>query len=197
MPLMVGHGVWTIRNQGAATTCELIGDGFLGQPVNGITSLAFLVGGLVVASRPGVRWIGIALAATGIGSFLSHGPMPPYSDWVHDVTLGWLLVLIAATGTRWEKQARWGSIPLLGAGLAVIPGIAGPARILLAGLAVVSVLLQDRSPRTLVPLGLLAAAGLIGWLGDTGGPLCNPASPFQPHALWHVGAAAAVTWWAL
>lgn len=192
---MVGDGVWTIRNQGAATTCELIGDGFLGQPANAISSLALVAGGVLLITRPRVRWIGIALAGAGIGSFLSHGPMPLYSDWVHDVSLGWLLLVVAATGTRWERQARWIPLPVLGLALALVPAVAEPAGVALAVLAVGSVLMRDRSARTLAPLGLLAVAGLIGRLGDTGGPLCDPTSLLQPHALWHLGAAAALTWW--
>jgi hypothetical protein len=37
----------------------------------------------------------------------------------------------------------------------------------------------------------------IGRLGGSGGPLCNPDSLLQPHALWHVGAAGVATWWAI
>jgi hypothetical protein len=47
------------------------------------------------------------------------------------------------------------------------------------------------------PLALLAVVAVIGRLGATGGPLCDPDSLWQPHGLWHVGAAVVVVWWAL
>jgi hypothetical protein len=38
---------------------------------------------------------------------------------------------------------------------------------------------------------------IFGRLGDTGGPLCDADSLFQPHGVWHIGAAVAVGWWAM
>ncbi|HLF43892.1 MAG TPA: hypothetical protein VJA46_10265, partial [Acidimicrobiia bacterium] len=80
---------------GAAADCESIGVGLLRQPVNSLTTLAFAVAGIVVMTRrPERLWVGIALIATGIGSFLFHGPMPGGSEWAHDVTLAWLLLVV-------------------------------------------------------------------------------------------------------
>jgi hypothetical protein len=41
------------------------------------------------------------------------------------------------------------------------------------------------------------SVAVIGRLGSTNWPLCDPASPWQTHGLWHLGAAVAVTWWAI
>jgi hypothetical protein len=183
---------------GAAADCESIGVGLLGQPVNSLTTLAFVVAGIVVmARRPERRWVGIALIATGIGSFLFHGPMPPGSEWAHDVTLAWLLLVVAGDGSRW---ARWSRIPgLLAIGVlfGLLPVAADPVAVALAVLAVVSVLRADRSPGTWGAVALLVAGGIFGRLGATTWPLCDPDSMLQTHGLWHLAAATAVTIWAL
>jgi len=164
--------------------------------VNSLTTLAFVIGGTIIIFRTSHVWIGIASIATGIGSLLFHGPRPPYGEWVHDLTLAWLLLVVGAHGRSWE---RWAHIPGLAAvaALVLIPGAADPLGVALAALAIVLLLLDDRTMSTLGPLALLATVAIIGRLGATGGPLCDPNSVWQPHGLWHLGAAAAVTWWAL
>jgi hypothetical protein len=183
---------------GAAADCELIGAGFLGQPINALTTLGFVVAGIIViGSSRDVRWIGIGLIATGIGSFLFHGPMPPGDEWAHDATLAWLVTMVAAWGTRWEGSSRLPSLLVIGAVVAVVPVIADPLAVALTLLALFSILRFDRSPATLAPLLLLGVVAVLGRLGATGGPLCVPESLFQPHGVWHLGAASAVVWWAL
>jgi hypothetical protein len=49
----------------------------------------------------------------------------------------------------------------------------------------------------MAPLLLLGVVAVYGRLGATAGPLCDPASLFQPHAVWHLGSALAVAWWAM
>ncbi len=183
---------------GAAADCELIGPGLLGQPVNSLTTVAFLIAGsLILASRPDRRWVGAAAIATGIGSFLFHGPMPPGSEWAHDVTLAWLLFVVALDA--FPRRSRWAVIGLiaLGALFAAAPDAADAVAVILAIVAFASVLRQDRSASTIGSLCLLLASAIIGRLGATGGPLCDAASVLQPHGLWHVSAAVAVAWWAL
>lgn len=181
---------------GALRDCEAVVDAFLGQPVNSLTSLAFVAGGVVILWRSGPKWVGIASVATGVGSFLFHGPMTPRSEWVHDFTLAWLILVVAGVGKSWE---RWTRLPGLAA-LAVataIPGLADPVAVALAAVAIFILVRDDRSVSTLGPLVLLAIVAVIGRLGATGGPLCDPGSAWQPHGLWHLGAATAVVWWAL
>jgi hypothetical protein len=183
---------------GAAADCEAIGAGFLGQPVNTLTTLAFIVaGGLVMVRRRELSWVGVALIATGIGSFLFHGPMPRGSEWAHDVTLAWLLALITITGGRWARLAPIPVLVALGVGFWLFPEAGDPVAVLLTVLAVIALLARDHSASTLGPLALLAAAAVFGRLGSTVGPLCDPNSVLQPHGVWHVGAAVAVAWWAI
>ncbi|HEX6219617.1 MAG TPA: hypothetical protein VF115_00840 [Acidimicrobiia bacterium] len=146
---------------GALRDCEAIGDSFLGQPVNSLTTLAFVIAGVVVwrySTRP---WVAVGLIGTGVGSFLFHGPMPPYSQVAHDVTLWFLVVAVLISIVVDFRSTRGGWRHLLG------------------------------------PLLLLATVAVIGRLGATGNPLCDADSIWQPHGLWHLGSAAAVTWWAV
>jgi len=183
---------------GAAADCEAIGVGLFRQPVNSLTTLAFVVAGIVVIiRRPDRRWVGGALVATGVGSFMFHGPMPPGSEWAHDVTLAWLLLVVAAEGTRW---AEWSRIPgLLALSLLfwLLPAAGDPIAVALTILALISVLRADRSARTWAAVSLLAVSGALGRLGATGWPWCEPDSTLQLHGLWHLAAAAAVTIWVL
>jgi hypothetical protein len=182
---------------GAAADCEAIGAGFLGQPVNALTTIGFVMaGGLVIARRPERRWVGVALIATGLGSFLFHGPMPPGSEWAHDVTLTWLIVVVAGAGTRVEPFTKLPALLLIGALFAIAPPLADPIAVAAAIVAVVS-LLRGRDYAAVPPLLLLGAVAVFGRLGATGGPLCDPGSLFQPHGVWHLGAAVAVAWWAI
>jgi hypothetical protein len=182
---------------GAAADCEAISAGFLGQPVNSLTTIAFLVAGIwTFARRQERRWIGVGLIATGVGSFLFHGPMPPGNEWAHDVSLAWLIVLIAASDTRWQGLSRLPALAVLGLTFWWLPDIADPVAVALTVVAVISLLTRDRSFSTWAPLALLSFVGIVGRLGSSQGPWCDPDSVLQTHGLWHVGAAVAVAWWA-
>ena len=181
---------------GAVADCERILDSMWGQPVNSVTTFAFVLAGVVIAIRPGRRWLAAAAAATGVGSFLFHGPMVPGSQWAHDVTLAWLLVVAGATGTRYQRWATWPALVVVAVLLAAATGAGDPAAGLAAAGAIATILWRDRSRRTIGALALLGLVAVIGRLGSTGGPLCRPDSILQAHGLWHLGAAAAVAIWA-
>lgn len=182
---------------GAAADCELIGPGILGQPVNTITTLALVVAGGTLLTRPRLRWVGIGLIATGVGSFLFHGPMPAASEWAHDVSLAWLILLVAGLGRSWESWTRIPGLTALAILFAVFPDVADPVAVVITAVALILILKDDRSVGTIAPLALLGVAAILGRLGATGGPLCDPDSLFQWHGVWHLAAAGAVTWWAL
>lgn len=181
---------------GAIADCERVIHAFWGQPVNTITTLAFVGSGVIVWRRTDRRWLAAALAATGIGSFVFHGPMPPGAQWMHDVTLAWLLAVAGGRGTAIERWTTWPALAALGVGFAVVPASADITAVGASVAAIGSILLRDRSPRTIGAMALLAGSAIVGRLSATGGPLCNPDSLLQGHGLWHVGAAAAVALWA-
>lgn len=182
---------------GALADCELIRESFLAQPANTLSTLAFVLVGLFIARRPDVRWVGLATIATGVGSFLFHGPLAPGAVWIHDTTLVWLILVIVGWGRSLERWTYLPSLGLLGVVFAGAPLAADPLAIALATGAIVGFYFTDRTISTWGPLALLGVAAVIGRLGATGGPLCDPSSIWQPHALWHMAAAAAVAWWAL
>lgn len=205
--MLIAQTVWQYRSRrqgspgyldpvGAAGDCELIGTGLLGQPVNAITSLVFAIAGLWVVPIARMRWVGAGLVATGLGSFAFHGAMPIWGEWAHDVTLAWLIALIGGIGTRWEPWSRLPALGVLGLLFALAPITADPVAVALAVIVIGSLLLRDRSRESIGPLMLLGASAILGRLGATGGPLCDPDSVWQLHGLWHVGAAVAVAWWA-
>lgn len=164
--------------------------------MNSLTTAAFVVGGLIVAVRTRHVWVGIATVATGIGSFLFHGPMPPYAEWAHDASLAWLLLVLGSHGRSWESWSRTPGLLVIAA-IVAVPGTANPLAVALSAGAIVLLLMDERSLATLGPLVLLVTVAIIGRLGATGGPLCDPNSVWQPHGLWHLGAATAITWWAV
>lgn len=180
---------------GAVGDCELIGPGILGQPVNTLTTGAFLLLGVWLASNARSRWVGVALMATGAGSFVFHGFMPPWGEWAHDVALAWLIATIAGQGTRWERWSRLPALAALAALFAAFPIAADPVAVALAVIAGAALLARRPPLAELMPFGLLAIVAILGRLGSTGGPLCDPSSIWQLHGLWHIGAAVAVTWW--
>lgn len=90
---------WTAAAAIGPSDCERIGDAFLAQPVLALTSLMYVGAGLVAACwalrgrTAAAGAVGAALVAVGFGSFLYHGPQPPWAGPVHD----WPIFVLAAT----------------------------------------------------------------------------------------------------
>lgn len=181
---------------GAIADCERIVEGFLAQPANAVTSLGFVATAPLVW-RAGQRGVATALAATGVGSFLFHGPMWPGSQWAHDVSLAWLLVSVGVSGTRFERMGGWPALGGVGVLLATVPAAASSTAGLVAAGAIGSVLWRRRNRRTWLALGVLGLGAVVGRLSATGARWCNPDTLLQGHSFWHLAAAAAVAMWAL
>ena len=146
--------------------CERVRDGAIAQPVNTVTSAAFLVaaGALAVRARhaPTHRAEALAYSAllglVGAGSIAFHGPQPRGSQQLHD----WPIVALLSLG------------------------VATPAVRALRGRPALPGLDRRRGVR-FTATALAAAAAWAG--GRTGSPLCRPDSPLQLHGCWHVLAA--------
>lgn len=179
---------------GAAADCERILHPFWGQPVNAVTSLTFVAAGVwLYRRRSDRRPLAVAMAGVGLGSFAFHGPMPGWADWAHDVTLGWLLVVVALTAFERPRYAG-PALVLLGVILALAPDLADPLAAT-ATVVIVVGLLGAGHRAALAPLLLLGLAAVVGRLAATGNPWCRPEALLQGHGVWHVVAAVAVAWW--
>lgn len=86
-----------------ASDCEALHGGLLGQPVNALSSLAYVVAAAYVLRRDGPVGPAVALAAVGAGSVLYHGPMPAGAEAAHDGTIAALLA--GASLVAWRRRA--------------------------------------------------------------------------------------------
>jgi hypothetical protein len=197
--------------------CERLLESWVSQPVNAVSSLAFVLVGLrllvMFRSRSGPRPIlagafAAVLVLVGIGSFAFHGPGGVTADWVHDGSITALLALIVALELR--RRAGWSDSQVLigwsvaAAGLVLVellrPGVGDPLNAPLAVAAIVGVMAPQLGPgrvpqpdrrrqRVFAAVGVLALGAIVMLLSRTGAPLCFPDAVVQGHAIWHVLAA--------
>ena len=188
--------------------CESIGDGFLAQPVNALSSLTFSVVGLALltwagkaqATERAVRYtFVVAMIATGIGSFLYHGPQTAGSGFLHDITFLVALLIVAvanvSTWLQWPSSRLWGVFAALGVTAAVVLAVFPSVTNVLTGISVLILVTGDVGMHRLggidgrwygVALGALAIALIFFLVGRTGSPLCDPDTVLQGHGAWHV-----------
>lgn len=192
--------------------CEHIGRGLLGQPANTLSSLAYVLAGMLilgraVAGRPSARLAPAVYAVTvigiGIGSAAYHGPMPTWGRFAHDLSIAVVLAFVIGYDVAFARGAA------VSTGLALFGGLAGACAVVLAlspdsGNALDAVLVAGavaaeigaaRSPTGsakvdgrvwIVAAGVLTIGALLNALGRTDAPLCEPENPVQLHAVWHV-----------
>jgi hypothetical protein len=107
-----------------ASDCEALRDGWLGQPVNTLSSLAYVAAGAYLLRRDAssTPLLALALAGVGVGSVLYHGPMPRGAEPLHD---GSIVALVAAVGLAWRHHSfRWPpAAALTAAGAAVVANV--------------------------------------------------------------------------
>ena len=149
---------------------------------------------------------GFAMAATGIGSFVFHGFDSAVAQFLHDITFLvtiWLLAVINVSEVRgWSRRVGWGvvgmGIVLFSVFLIIVP----QATNILTFLVTLALVLADvtlrrsgasRSWWYWAALVSIVIAVLAFILGRSAGPLCDPDSLIQGHALWHLLSASAIT----
>lgn len=186
--------------------CETVADGLLAEPVSAVTSLAFVVAGAVILVRRRDRLrLGFAalVAGIGIGSVVQHGPDPVWSDVAHDLPLLATIAFVGADGAAdlLDRRRHWwwwvAPAVLLLVVVAAAPRAGDLAQVALAVVAVAVTLVRGGFRRAVrrriaTVLLLLAVGGAVGRLSRAGGPLCDPASLVQGHAVWHLLAATAL-----
>ena len=199
-PSAPGGQDWALSSRRmGATECELIRDGFLAQPVNALSSLVLIVAGIVIVRRHrGNRMasvLGAIVALVGLGSFLFHGPQVEGSQLLHD----WANVSAATAVASWAWAPRSGWSPTTPLRITVVAAVlslavlgswieAGPWLLAVAAVAA-GWGLATRGRVALAAAAAFVAGAVLLVLGRTGGPLCDPASAWQPHAGWHLLAA--------
>ena len=205
---------WRRRRRLGESDCEEIRSGFIAQPVNALSSVAYVAGGgWVVASgaragRPAAVAFGGLLGAVGVGSVLYHGPCPPGAQQAHDASLAAALGLVVLHNTaaisgrhhlvRGAAQAAVAiaaAVPVLPRGRFTnqVAAVLGIAAVTTEALSVRSH--HPRGPAA-AAAGTLALGALVNILSRTGGPLCRPTSLIQGHAVWHVLSAVSLAAWA-
>ncbi|HEV8116280.1 MAG TPA: hypothetical protein VGP53_08590 [Acidimicrobiales bacterium] len=96
----------------AASDCEAIRPGLVGQPANTLSSLAFVVAALPIAQAARRRgrpaWLAVAAAAAveGVGSVGYHGPGGRRAKWLHDAGIAALVGTVAVAVTSEGAPVR-------------------------------------------------------------------------------------------
>jgi hypothetical protein len=144
----------------AESDCEQLRPGWLAQPANAASSLAYVAVGVWLlwrSRRPGVdrRALvvgGGAMVGVGVGSLAYHGPQPAWAGPVHDGAVAWLALVLVTQNLRLVARPAGGRIAVT-AWASAAPCLA------------------------------LALAAYVA--GRAGSALCHPAALWQPHAAWH------------
>lgn len=192
--------------------CEHIGRGLLAQPTNTLSSLAYVVAGLLLLwrafavrshARTACTVYAVTVVGVGVGSVAFHGPMPAWGRFAHDLSIATVLAFVIGYDVA---LARASTVPR---GLAVSGALAGVCAIALAAWpdagngvdallvagAITAELAAAHSPAGratgdarvwIVVAGVLTVGAVLNALGRTDAPLCDPDSPVQLHAAWHV-----------
>lgn len=211
-----------LRESIGESDCETLRDDRLAQPVNAITSSAYVAVGAVVVASGRIRGrelvaavlYGICLVGIGLGSILFHGPQPAGSRILHDLPILLTVVFIAVhdldpVWIRMRHPMRWfvGAVPVATALTLFAPDVGGIATAI--GVGAISVLEAVIARRRLRPMatgrphrwhratvGVSAVAASWWLLGRSDSFACDPDSVVQFHGLWHLLSAVLLgLWW--
>jgi hypothetical protein len=142
--------------------------------------------------------LGTAVAASGLAAFSAHASATAWAYHLDGAAIVLLTAILAAH--EWRPTVPTVAVAGLGivvAGTAALFGAPGTnlVSVVLAALVIAAQPLRMRSRRAAPALAagaLLAVGAVVRALGDSGGPWCDPGSPLQGHAVWHLLAAAAL-----
>jgi len=192
--------------------CEALRSGWLAQPANAVSSLAYVAAGVWLlwrATRSGsaramLVAAGAAMVGVGVGSVAYHGPQPDWARTLHDGSIVWLALVIIGHNlwllTRTSlRRAVLSAAPALAA-VPLVPGSGAgsrlPGPVVVAGVLVAGAVLARPTITAAARVAwrrsaLWMAPALAAYVaGRTGSALCRPGLLWQPHAAWHVLSAA-------
>jgi len=191
-----------------AADCEMVGGGWLVQPINAWSSLTYAVVGVVLiismsraprSDRTARAAFGVLMVATGVGSYLYHGPQTATAGFAHDITflaMLWFLILMnPASPYGVPRRYAWIALGLVTAAAAIVLVVSPSSTNVLTGTSIVALVVSDLLLRRIggingrwyaAALLLLAASLVFNILGRSGTATCDPDSLIQFHALWHV-----------
>ena len=214
--------VGLVRSGIGESDCELLRDEALAQPVNAITSFAYVAIGIVVMTAAVVRRrplvdsvvYGTCLIGVGLGSVLFHGPQPAGSRILHDLPILLTVLFIVAhdlalVSSRFQRTLAWFTGGAVVATILTIidPDLGGVATGLGVGaVAVLEFIVYRRRLRPTTTrrqrqayvaiIGVMGVAAATWLLGRTDSPACDPDALFQFHGLWHLLSAIVFgLWW--
>jgi hypothetical protein len=194
--------------------CEIVSDGWLAQPINAWSSLAYaVVGVLLLASvsraprsdRTLRSVFGVLMIATGFGSYLYHGPQSAGAGFAHDISflvMLWFLILMnPASPYGVPRRYAWLALVVVTLAASAVLMTSPESTNLLTGVSIVGLITSDVLVRRIggvdgrwytAALLLLAASLLVNLFGRSGAATCDPDSLLQLHALWHALSATAL-----
>lgn len=169
-------------------------------------------GNPMTAGGPYALAYGAVVLALGPGSMAFHGSLTRVGGWLDTLSMilfiTFVLVYNLARVLRRDDDPATAAIGYVGLNsvLAALTWVVPGTGVLVFALVVVGVVglelaiahrglagvRRARSPWLPAALGVFLVALAIWWLSWTGGPLCDPDSLLQGHAVWHVLAEAVV-----
>jgi hypothetical protein len=191
--------------------CEAYRDAVLGQPASTVSSLAFVAVGVWCwyrAAAPRARRLelvvfGAVTILVGLGSIAFHGPHPSWSQWAHDVTIAWLLLLAIVLDVAGHTRRRGRGLVAWILGCVVLGvlfwAVPEGQRVVYTLLGATLVLLEAATVRRhgrpwpgdpgFALYAFAVGAFLVGTATFFLGRIdawCDPGSWVQGHAIWHV-----------
>jgi hypothetical protein len=144
----------------------------IGQPVNTLSSLAYVaVGALLLrraltareSERPLLAVYAVIVAAVGFGSIVFHGPMPSWARFAHDLSIAAVLAFVIGYDVAFTRRAAQraglaGGAALLGASAVVLWVSPDASNALISALVVAAVLSEVAAARS--PTGRAIARDL-------------------------------------
>ncbi len=205
--LLFGGDVWlrlrpaTCLSSLEGCFCEHIGDGLLKQPINAISSLAFVLVGFLMISRrrPELNLLALAAIITGLGSAFYHASLSFAGQFFDVLGMHMVAIFMIVYAFRFNKRLGFSKTLWIFTVATVLLGVilwTAPEsrRYLFAGLIIIGILLElllavrkkSLNCKYLISGILVMAIGQLIWQLDNSGVVCYPDSLFQGHGLWHI-----------